>query len=114
MKMLYRTRTYRTWMPCSNALRPEVLIIGGGATGAGVARDLAMRGLEVLLVEAGDFSSGASGGNHGMLHSGGRYAVSCHRLRDGELRPVVGRHRRRVGQRFPCQVRGNGRNCECG
>ncbi len=62
-------------MPCSKVLRPEVLIIGGGATGAGIARDLAMRGSQVLLVEKGDFSTGASGGNHGMLHSGARYAV---------------------------------------
>ncbi len=56
-------------------LRPEVLVIGGGATGAGTARDLAMRGCDVLLVEKGDFSTGASGANHGMLHSGARYAV---------------------------------------
>jgi glycerol-3-phosphate dehydrogenase len=55
--------------------RPEVLVIGGGATGAGIARDLAMRGADVFLTEAGDFASGASGANHGMLHSGARYAV---------------------------------------
>lgn len=56
-------------------LAPEVLVVGGGATGTGIARDLAMRGAEVLLAEAGDLCAGASGGNHGMLHSGGRYAV---------------------------------------
>ena len=50
-------------------------MVGGGATGSAIARDLAMRGAEVLLAEAGDLASGASGGNHGMLHSGGRYAV---------------------------------------
>ncbi|MDD1756274.1 MAG: anaerobic glycerol-3-phosphate dehydrogenase subunit A [Methanomassiliicoccales archaeon] len=55
--------------------RVEALVIGGGATGAGVARDLALRGVEVLLLERGDFCNGASGGNHGMLHSGARYAV---------------------------------------
>jgi len=55
--------------------RVEALIIGGGATGAGVARDLALRGIDTLLLERGDFCAGASGGNHGMLHSGGRYAV---------------------------------------
>lgn len=54
----------------------EVLIIGGGATGVGIARDLALRGVPSLLIERGDFASGASGGNHGLLHSGGRYAVS--------------------------------------
>lgn len=58
-----------------SSLSPEVLVVGGGATGTGIARDLAMRGAEVLLVEAGDLCAGASGGNHGMLHSGGRYAV---------------------------------------
>jgi glycerol-3-phosphate dehydrogenase len=55
--------------------RVEALVIGGGATGAGIARDLALRGIEVLLLERGDFCNGASGGNHGMLHSGARYAV---------------------------------------
>jgi glycerol-3-phosphate dehydrogenase len=57
-------------------LRTEVLIIGGGATGAGIARDLALRGIPCLLLEKGDFASGASGRNHGLLHSGGRYVVS--------------------------------------
>lgn len=56
--------------------RVEALIIGGGATGTGIARDLAMRGTEVMLVEAGDFAAGATGANHGMLHSGARYAVT--------------------------------------
>jgi glycerol-3-phosphate dehydrogenase len=55
--------------------RIEALVIGGGATGVGIARDLAMRGAEVLLLEQKDFGSGASGGNHGVLHSGARYAV---------------------------------------
>jgi glycerol-3-phosphate dehydrogenase len=56
-------------------LKTEVLIIGGGATGAGIARDLALRGIPSLLVEKGDFTSGASGRNQGLLHSGARYAV---------------------------------------
>jgi len=43
--------------------------------GAGIARDLALRGIETTLLEGKDFCSGASGGNHGMLHSGARYAV---------------------------------------
>lgn len=54
----------------------DVLIIGGGATGAGIARDLAMRGINVILAEQKDFCAGASGSNHGMLHSGARYAFS--------------------------------------
>ncbi len=57
-------------------IRTEVLIIGGGATGTGISRDLALRGIPSVLVEKGDFASGASGRNHGLLHSGGRYAVS--------------------------------------
>ena len=47
----------------------DVIIIGGGVTGVGTARDCAMRGLRVLLVEKYDFSNGATGRNHGLLHS---------------------------------------------
>ncbi|QLG48868.1 anaerobic glycerol-3-phosphate dehydrogenase subunit GlpA [Natrinema halophilum] len=54
----------------------EVLVLGGGSTGCGIARDLAMRGLEVTLVERGTLTDGTTGRMHGLLHSGGRYAVS--------------------------------------
>ena len=54
----------------------DVIIVGGGVTGAGTARDCAMRGLNVLLVERNDYSTGATGRNHGLMHSGGRYAVT--------------------------------------
>jgi glycerol-3-phosphate dehydrogenase len=54
----------------------DVVVIGGGATGAGVLRDLAMRGLRALLVERRDFASGTSGRYHGLLHSGARYVES--------------------------------------
>jgi glycerol-3-phosphate dehydrogenase len=54
----------------------EVLVIGGGVTGAGLVRDLALRGVSCLLVERRDFAAGASGGNHGLLHSGARYVCS--------------------------------------
>jgi glycerol-3-phosphate dehydrogenase len=54
-------------------LRTQVLVIGGGATGTAIARDLALRGVPCILVEKGDLNAGASGGNHGLLHSGGRY-----------------------------------------
>jgi glycerol-3-phosphate dehydrogenase len=54
----------------------DVVVVGGGATGAGVLRDLAMRGLRALLVERGDFGSGTSGRYHGLLHSGARYVES--------------------------------------
>ncbi|WP_135830460.1 anaerobic glycerol-3-phosphate dehydrogenase subunit GlpA [Halorussus halobius] len=54
----------------------EVVVVGGGSTGCGVARDLAMRGVEVTLVEQGNLTHGTTGRMHGLLHSGGRYAVS--------------------------------------
>jgi glycerol-3-phosphate dehydrogenase len=54
----------------------HVVVVGGGATGTGLARDLAMRGLEVTLVERGTLTAGTTGRTHGHLHSGGRYAVS--------------------------------------
>jgi len=57
----------------------DVIVVGGGITGAGTARDCALRGLSVLLVERNDYSTGATGRNHGLLHSGARYAVT-----DGE------------------------------
>ena len=57
------------------ALETEVLVVGGGSTGAGVARDAAMRGFATILVERGDLATGTTGRFHGLLHSGGRYAV---------------------------------------
>jgi len=53
----------------------EVLVIGGGATGAGVAWDAALRGFDVVLVDRADLAEGTSGRFHGLLHSGGRYVV---------------------------------------
>ena len=54
----------------------DVLVIGGGSTGCGIVRDLAMRGVDVTLVEKGNLTHGTTGRMHGLLHSGGRYAVS--------------------------------------
>ena len=54
----------------------DVIVIGGGITGAGTARDCAMRGLSTLLIERHDLTAGATGRNHGLLHSGARYAVT--------------------------------------
>lgn len=56
----------------------DVIIIGGGATGAGIARDCSLRGVKALLLERSDISTGATGRNHGLLHSGARYAVTDH------------------------------------
>ena len=51
----------------------DVLVIGGGITGCGVARDAAMRGLKVALVERDDFASGTSGRSSRLVHGGIRY-----------------------------------------
>lgn len=55
--------------------RFHALVIGGGGTGAAVAHDLTLRGLQVTLVERGELTSGTTGRHHGLLHSGARYAV---------------------------------------
>ncbi|HEX6269284.1 MAG TPA: glycerol-3-phosphate dehydrogenase/oxidase [Anaerolineales bacterium] len=60
----------------------SVLIIGGGINGIGVFRDLALNGVDVLLVERGDFCSGASAASSHMAHGGIRY------LENGEFRLV--------------------------
>ena len=53
--------------------RFDVAVIGGGVNGTGVARDLALRGLAVVLFERNDFAFGASGNSSGMIHGGVRY-----------------------------------------
>ena len=63
-------------MAKTNQNHYDVIVVGGGITGAGTARDCAMRGLKTLLVERFDFTAGATGRNHGLLHSGARYAVT--------------------------------------
>ncbi|MFC4542923.1 FAD-dependent oxidoreductase [Halosolutus amylolyticus] len=55
-------------------LRTDVLVVGGGATGTGIARDLALRGVDVVLVDRGGLAGGTSSRSHGLLHSGARYA----------------------------------------
>ncbi len=52
----------------------DVLVVGGGATGAAALYDLARRGVRALLVDQLDLTTGTSGRYHGLLHSGGRYA----------------------------------------
>lgn len=56
----------------------DVVIIGGGATGTGIMRDCALRGIDCILIEKDDIASGTTGRNHGLLHSGARYAVTDH------------------------------------
>lgn len=52
----------------------NILIIGGGGTGAALAHDLILRGFDVTLVEKGSLLGGTTGRHHGLLHSGARYA----------------------------------------
>jgi len=61
-------------MPRASAF--DVIVLGGGVNGTGVARDAAMRGLSVLLLEKSDFGAGASGNSSGMIHGGIRYMLS--------------------------------------
>lgn len=56
----------------------DVLVIGGGITGAGIARDAAMRGLTVALVDKGDFASGTSSRSSRLIHGGVRYLEHGH------------------------------------
>jgi glycerol-3-phosphate dehydrogenase len=51
----------------------DLLVIGGGATGSGIALDAATRGLKVALVERDDFSSGTSSKSTKLVHGGVRY-----------------------------------------
>ncbi len=78
-------------------IETEALIIGGGITGAGIMRDLSLRGIHCILVEKRDLCAGASGGNHGLLHSGARYvsndlqsAIEC-RI-EGEILKKIAPH----------------------
>ena len=51
----------------------DAIIIGGGATGVGIALDAALRGYKVALVERGDFAQGTSSRSSKLLHGGVRY-----------------------------------------
>jgi len=62
--------------------RAQVLVIGGGINGIATFRDLALQGVDVVLVERGDFASGASAASSHMIHGGIRY------LENGEFRLV--------------------------
>ncbi len=72
------TSPERVALPHKNipTLTTEVLIIGGGVTGCGIMRDLSLRGIHCRLIDQKDLCAGASGGNHGLLHSGARYVLS--------------------------------------
>jgi glycerol-3-phosphate dehydrogenase len=68
----------------------DLIVIGGGIVGAGVAREAALRGLSVVLFEQGDFASGTSSRTSRMIHGGIRY------LEQGEFRLVFEASRERA------------------
>jgi len=89
MDPLFSAETRRADLDAMAAAPVDVLVIGGGATGAGIARDAAMRGLRTALVEAADFGSGTSSRSTRLIHGGLRY------LEHGWLRLVFEASRER-------------------
>src|SRR5215510_16356229 len=81
--------------------RFDLLIIGGGINGAGIARDAALRGLRTALVERADFASGTSSRSSKLIHGGLRY------LEQGHVRLVLEavRERERLRRLAPHLVR---------
>jgi glycerol-3-phosphate dehydrogenase len=79
----------------------DVAVVGGGINGAAIARDAALRGLRVALVEQGDFASGTSSRSTKLIHGGLRY------LEQGEIRLVLEatRERERLRRLAPHLVR---------
>ena len=80
-----------------NIIETDVIVIGGGATGSGIIRDLALRGLKAVLIEKNDIASGTTGRNHGFLHSGARYAVTDHEsarecIKENRILKKIARH----------------------
>jgi glycerol-3-phosphate dehydrogenase len=79
----------------------DVLVVGGGINGAGIARDAAMRGLRTALIERADFGSGTSSRSSKLIHGGLRY------LEEGHIRLVLEavRERERMRRLAPHLVR---------
>src|SRR5574338_435198 len=77
----------------------DLLIIGGGITGCGIALDATLRGMRVALVEKGDFASGTSSRSTKLIHGGLRYLkqLEVKLVRDvGRERAVVHRNARHI------------------
>src|SRR5215212_1911815 len=80
--MTSRTGSRADRIAALESTRFDLLVIGGGITGCGIARDAALRGLSVALVEKDDFASGTSSRSSRLIHGGVRY------LEHGHLRLV--------------------------
>ena len=68
-------------------LKADVIVIGGGSTGAGIARDLALRGLEPLLLERNDLASGATGACQGAFCAYKGFGILSEMEKLGNPRP---------------------------
>jgi glycerol-3-phosphate dehydrogenase len=79
-----------TAMPVASGGLPaeqsDVIVIGGGVNGVGVARDLALRGLKVTLFERNDIAFGASGNSSGLIHGGVRYLSQAPNVTESSCR----------------------------
>ena len=71
--------------------RFDVLILGGGITGAGIALDAALRGFRVALIDKGDFASGTSSVSSKLVHGGLRYLEhgGFHLVHEADRKSVV-------------------------
>ena len=93
----------------------DVVVIGGGVNGSGVARDASMRGLRVALFERNDLAFGASGNSSGMIHGGVRYltydpavtAASC--LDSGRIQAIAPHLLFHIPFLMPIERRGRGK-----
>ncbi|MDN4649178.1 glycerol-3-phosphate dehydrogenase/oxidase [Curtobacterium sp. PsM8] len=80
--MSKKTQPRNTVTALTGRPNAQVLIVGGGINGIATFRDLALQGVDVALVERGDYASGASAASSHMIHGGIRY------LENGEFRLV--------------------------
>ena len=74
--VMMKCRMFLEFNHCTMSLSTnqfDVIVIGAGINGAGIARDAAMRGLKVLLVDKGDIASGTSSASTRLIHGGLRY-----------------------------------------
>jgi glycerol-3-phosphate dehydrogenase len=73
LKMRFSNEERRSWLGRAAQERFDLVVVGGGITGAGVAREAALRGHSVVLLERGDFASGTSSRSSKLIHGGVRY-----------------------------------------
>ncbi len=76
--MEFSFRTRNQWLQELAQKELDILVIGGGITGAGIAREAALRGYAVALVEKHDFGSGTSSRSSKLVHGGFRYMAQWH------------------------------------